>query len=159
MLQDSDGVEDGTGMNDSRGVTSSTLWESLKTTCLHLQRADLASMCDRRDLDGASSSSGWTCVCSFACRIQKGISRGVTCEVGDCLNFWVGCDSCGVWTRRRCGYRERCLVGFALKVAMQRQERQKGNKYKTSTVREEFRGGLEEGTAIFPRLPGLTTRD
>jgi peroxin-5 len=52
VLQDSDGVEDGTGMNDSRGVTSSTLWESLKTTCLHLQRADLASMCDRRDLDG-----------------------------------------------------------------------------------------------------------
>ncbi|KAI9572297.1 hypothetical protein HD554DRAFT_2168520 [Boletus coccyginus] len=51
VLQDSDGVEDGTGMNDSRGVTSSTLWESLKTTCLHLQRVDLASVCDRRDLD------------------------------------------------------------------------------------------------------------
>ncbi|KAF8549981.1 TPR-like protein [Imleria badia] len=52
VLQDSDGVKDGTGMNDSRGVTSSSLWDSLKTTCLHLQRADLASMCDRRDLDG-----------------------------------------------------------------------------------------------------------
>lgn len=52
MLQDSDGVEDGTGMNDARGLTTVTLWESLKTTCLHLQRADLAAMCDRRDLDG-----------------------------------------------------------------------------------------------------------
>ncbi|KAF8420964.1 hypothetical protein L210DRAFT_919896 [Boletus edulis BED1] len=55
VLQDSDGIQDGTGMNDARGVTSSTLWESLKTTCLHLQRADLASMCDRRDLDGFRS--------------------------------------------------------------------------------------------------------
>jgi len=56
VLQDSDGVRDGTGMNDARGVTSSTLWDSLKTTCLHLQRADLASMCDRRDLDGFRSA-------------------------------------------------------------------------------------------------------
>ncbi|KAH7929837.1 TPR-like protein [Leucogyrophana mollusca] len=52
VLQDSDGVADDSGMNDNRGVTSSTLWESLKTTCLHLQRIDLATLCDRRDLDG-----------------------------------------------------------------------------------------------------------
>jgi peroxin-5 len=52
VLQDCDGVADATGMNDKRGVTSSTLWESLKTTSLHLQRADLAALCDRRDLDG-----------------------------------------------------------------------------------------------------------
>jgi len=52
VLQDSDGVADDTGMNDIRGVTSSTLWDSLKTTCLHLQRGDLASLCDRRDLEG-----------------------------------------------------------------------------------------------------------
>ncbi|KAF8839469.1 TPR-like protein [Paxillus ammoniavirescens] len=52
VLQDSDGVADETGMNDKRGVTSSTLWDSLKTTCLHLQRVDLASLCDSRDLDG-----------------------------------------------------------------------------------------------------------
>ncbi|KAG9316256.1 hypothetical protein JVU11DRAFT_2284 [Chiua virens] len=51
VLQDSDGVQDGTGMNEARGVTSSTLWDSLKTTCLHLQRADLSAMCDRRDLN------------------------------------------------------------------------------------------------------------
>jgi peroxin-5 len=52
VLQDSDGVADDSGMNDKRGVISSTLWESLKTSCLHLQRVDLASLCDRRDLDG-----------------------------------------------------------------------------------------------------------
>ncbi|KAF9219628.1 TPR-like protein [Gyrodon lividus] len=52
VLQDSDGVADETGMNDKRGVTSLTLWDSLKTTCLHLQRVDLASLCDHRDLDG-----------------------------------------------------------------------------------------------------------
>jgi len=50
VLQDSDGVADGTGMNETRGLTTSTLWDSLKTTCLNLRRADLAAMCDRRDL-------------------------------------------------------------------------------------------------------------
>ncbi|KAI6110544.1 hypothetical protein EDD16DRAFT_1610426 [Pisolithus croceorrhizus] len=53
VLQDSEGgdtLETG-GATNRRGVTSSALWNSLKTTCLHLQRADLASMCDRRDLD------------------------------------------------------------------------------------------------------------
>ncbi|KAG1862885.1 hypothetical protein C8R48DRAFT_603216 [Suillus tomentosus] len=52
VLQDSDGVADDGGMNDKRGVTNSTLWESLKTTCLHLHRPDLAALCDKRDLDG-----------------------------------------------------------------------------------------------------------
>lgn len=52
VLQDSDGVADDSGMNDKRGVTNSTLWDSLKTTCLHLQRSDLAALCDKRDLDG-----------------------------------------------------------------------------------------------------------
>ncbi|KAG1776932.1 hypothetical protein EV702DRAFT_1226519 [Suillus placidus] len=52
VLQDSDGVADNSGMNDKRGVTNSTLWDSLKTTCLHLQRSDLAALCDKRDLDG-----------------------------------------------------------------------------------------------------------
>lgn len=52
VLQDSDGVEDDSGMNDKRGVTNSILWDSLKTTCLHLQRSDLAALCDRRNLDG-----------------------------------------------------------------------------------------------------------
>lgn len=52
VLQDSDGVRDTTGMNDKRGVTSSALWDSLKTTCLHMQKIDLATLCDRQDLDG-----------------------------------------------------------------------------------------------------------
>jgi peroxin-5 len=39
-------------MNDKRGVTSSALWDSLKTTCLHMQRVDLAGMCERQDLEG-----------------------------------------------------------------------------------------------------------
>jgi len=53
VLQDSDGVRDASvGQNDKRGITSSALWESLKTTCLHMQRVDLSSLCDRQDLDG-----------------------------------------------------------------------------------------------------------
>lgn len=73
VLQDSDGVKDGTGMNDGRGVTSSTLWDSLKTTCLHLQRADLASMCDRRDLDGVYSSlCVYTCGRAADCLMRRG---------------------------------------------------------------------------------------
>ncbi|KAF8894037.1 hypothetical protein BD779DRAFT_1609638 [Infundibulicybe gibba] len=52
MLQDSDGVHDPAGLNESRGVTSTALWDSLKTTCLHMQRMDLATLCDRHDLEG-----------------------------------------------------------------------------------------------------------
>ncbi|KAF8638021.1 hypothetical protein AX16_010653 [Volvariella volvacea WC 439] len=51
VLQDSDGIKDSTGLNDKRGVTSAALWDSLKTTCLHLQRVDLATLCDRQDLE------------------------------------------------------------------------------------------------------------
>ncbi|KZS93963.1 TPR-like protein [Sistotremastrum niveocremeum HHB9708] len=36
----------------SRGVTSSVLWDSLKTTSLHMLRMDLAKMCDDQDLAG-----------------------------------------------------------------------------------------------------------
>ncbi|KAG6898163.1 hypothetical protein C0992_004150 [Termitomyces sp. T32_za158] len=52
VLQDSDGVRDAPGMNETRGVTTKALWDSLKTTCLHMQRVDLATLCDRRDLKG-----------------------------------------------------------------------------------------------------------
>ncbi|TFK73919.1 TPR-like protein [Pluteus cervinus] len=51
VLQDNDGIKDAKGFNDKRGVTSAALWDSLKTTCLHLQRVDLASLCDRQDLE------------------------------------------------------------------------------------------------------------
>ncbi|KAH9858748.1 TPR-like protein [Lenzites betulinus] len=51
VLQDGDSVHDPDGSEDKRGVTSSALWDSLKTCCLHMQRLDLATLCDRRDLD------------------------------------------------------------------------------------------------------------
>lgn len=52
-LQDAEGVHDAGGVNDARGgITSSALWESLKTACLHMQRIDLATLCDKRDLEG-----------------------------------------------------------------------------------------------------------
>ena len=50
-MQDSDGSVHGNG-GDKGGVTSSTLWDSLRTAALHSQRVDLATLCDRRDLDG-----------------------------------------------------------------------------------------------------------
>ena len=52
-LQDSDSVRDPGGQEANRGVTSSALWDSLKTCCLHMQRLDLATLCDQRDLEGA----------------------------------------------------------------------------------------------------------
>ncbi|KAF8904468.1 hypothetical protein CPB84DRAFT_1677396 [Gymnopilus junonius] len=54
VLQDADGVLDNAGSNENRGVVSNALWDSLKTTCLHMQRADLATLCDLRDLEGIS---------------------------------------------------------------------------------------------------------
>ncbi|TFK44386.1 hypothetical protein BDQ12DRAFT_672889 [Crucibulum laeve] len=56
VLQDSDGVQDKAGLNDARGVTSTALWDSLKTTCLHMQRIDLAGLCDSRNLEGFRNS-------------------------------------------------------------------------------------------------------
>ncbi|KAL0578750.1 hypothetical protein V5O48_003248 [Marasmius crinis-equi] len=50
VLQDADSVHD--DMNDARGITSSTLWDSLKTACLHMERSDLAGLCDHQDLEG-----------------------------------------------------------------------------------------------------------
>ncbi|KAF8070620.1 hypothetical protein FPV67DRAFT_1561383 [Lyophyllum atratum] len=55
VLQDNDGIRDSAGLNEKRGVTSTALWDSLKTTCLHMQRVDLATLCDRQDLEGWSS--------------------------------------------------------------------------------------------------------
>ncbi|KAF8160800.1 hypothetical protein B0H34DRAFT_698115 [Crassisporium funariophilum] len=52
VLQDADGVRDSAGLNEKRGVVSTALWDSLKTTCLHMQRADLVNLCDLKDLEG-----------------------------------------------------------------------------------------------------------
>ncbi|KAH8093943.1 TPR-like protein [Cristinia sonorae] len=52
ILQDSDGVVSSGGDSpDKGGITSSVLWESLKTCCTHMQRIDLATLCDRRELE------------------------------------------------------------------------------------------------------------
>lgn len=56
LLQDSEGMADAPGSSEGRGVTSSALWGSLKTTCLHMQRLDLATLCDRQDLEGIVSN-------------------------------------------------------------------------------------------------------
>ncbi|KAH6913796.1 peroxisomal targeting signal 1 receptor [Coprinopsis sp. MPI-PUGE-AT-0042] len=50
LLQDSESTMDST--DDKKGVVSNALWDSLKTTCLHMQRADLAMLCDLKDIDG-----------------------------------------------------------------------------------------------------------
>ena len=52
VLQESDSVTEPDGTQNARGVGSSALWDSLKTCCLHMQRIDLATICDRQDLDG-----------------------------------------------------------------------------------------------------------
>ncbi|KAF8499718.1 hypothetical protein F5888DRAFT_1802201 [Russula emetica] len=49
VLQDSDGLP---GPRDNRGVTSDALWQSLKSCCLHMERSDLAAMCDKQNLEG-----------------------------------------------------------------------------------------------------------
>ncbi|KAF9469921.1 hypothetical protein BDZ94DRAFT_1317018 [Collybia nuda] len=54
VLQGNDGVQDSDSLDEIRGVQSSALWASLKTTCLHMQRVDLAALCDREDLEGRS---------------------------------------------------------------------------------------------------------
>ncbi|KAG6831687.1 hypothetical protein H0H92_008330 [Tricholoma furcatifolium] len=56
VLQDNDGIRDSAGLNEKRGVTTTALWDSLKTSCLHMQRIDLATLCDRRDLEGFRSN-------------------------------------------------------------------------------------------------------
>ncbi|KAG8732517.1 hypothetical protein FRC12_019245, partial [Ceratobasidium sp. 428] len=44
VLQDSEGI------NSDRGVTSDSLWDTLRSTCLSLQRLDLAAICESRDI-------------------------------------------------------------------------------------------------------------
>ncbi|KAF8320909.1 TPR-like protein [Clavulina sp. PMI_390] len=57
VLQDLDANE---GQNTG-GISSSALWDSLRATCLHLQRPDLVALCDARDLP--STSSRLLCSC------------------------------------------------------------------------------------------------
>jgi len=52
VLQENDGVERTATWNEKRGIVSSTLWDTLRTTCLHMPRPDLLALCDSRDLEG-----------------------------------------------------------------------------------------------------------
>ncbi|KAG9048762.1 hypothetical protein FS837_012125 [Tulasnella sp. UAMH 9824] len=57
VLQESDAIEDVPGeAPGSRGVTSSSLWDTLRTTSNHLQRSDLVKYCETRDLDAFRSA-------------------------------------------------------------------------------------------------------
>ncbi|KIJ49653.1 hypothetical protein M422DRAFT_28020 [Sphaerobolus stellatus SS14] len=47
VLQENDASHSG----DTRGITSSALWECLRTTCMQLQRPELAALCDSRNLE------------------------------------------------------------------------------------------------------------
>ncbi|CAE7145998.1 unnamed protein product, partial [Rhizoctonia solani] len=43
-------LQESEGANSERGVTSNSLWDTLRSTCLNLQRVDLAVICETRDL-------------------------------------------------------------------------------------------------------------
>ncbi|KAF7306043.1 hypothetical protein HMN09_00759000 [Mycena chlorophos] len=49
-LQESDGLA--SGMDSSIAITNNALWDSLRTASMHLNRPDLATFCDQRDLEG-----------------------------------------------------------------------------------------------------------
>ncbi|KAF8919851.1 hypothetical protein CPB85DRAFT_1275653 [Mucidula mucida] len=51
VLQESDAAPVVDKLNDKGGLMSRALWDSLKTACLHMQRLDLAILCDQRDLE------------------------------------------------------------------------------------------------------------
>lgn len=58
VLQDIDSsAEGGNGDASASGISSSALWDSLRTTCLHLQRHDLVTLCEKRDLTSESNFS------------------------------------------------------------------------------------------------------
>ncbi|KAF8270265.1 hypothetical protein EI94DRAFT_1723182 [Lactarius quietus] len=63
VLQENDDLR---VLEDKHDVSSNTLWDSLKTCCFHMQRIDLAAMCDYQDLEGIrdrlENSSGWSAV-------------------------------------------------------------------------------------------------
>ncbi|KAJ7647128.1 hypothetical protein FB45DRAFT_1019399 [Roridomyces roridus] len=56
-LQESDGLSYGNDAAGSSGVTTTALWDSLRTASMHMQRPDLATFCDQRDLEGKYTST------------------------------------------------------------------------------------------------------
>ena len=61
VLQDNDGVRGTTILNEKRGIVSSTLWDTLRTTCLHMLRPDLIALCDSKDLEGMFETTFSSC--------------------------------------------------------------------------------------------------
>lgn len=60
VLQDIDSSAEGNTAGDaSSGISSSALWDSLRTTCLHLQRHDLVTLCEKRDLTSEFGLRYW----------------------------------------------------------------------------------------------------
>jgi len=47
ILQETEGMQSNASV---RGVTSSALWDALRTTSVYLQRLDLAALCEKKDL-------------------------------------------------------------------------------------------------------------
>lgn len=52
VLQDNDGHRGTATMDERGGTVSSALWETLRSTCLHMIRPDLIALCDSKDLEG-----------------------------------------------------------------------------------------------------------
>ncbi len=48
VLQEQDASPEGSGS----GLPNSTLWDSLRTACIHLQQSNLVALCERKDLNG-----------------------------------------------------------------------------------------------------------
>ncbi|KAK7053457.1 hypothetical protein VNI00_004083 [Paramarasmius palmivorus] len=57
QLQEADNTQGDDDTGNDRGVTSNALWDSLKTVSLHMERHDLATLCDRRDIEGETMLS------------------------------------------------------------------------------------------------------
>lgn len=51
VLQDADASPQANGA----GISSSSLWNSLRTTCMQMQRHDLVTLCEAEDLASAFS--------------------------------------------------------------------------------------------------------
>ena len=54
VLQEHDSIS-GTE-NSGSGISSSSLWDSLRTTSMHLRRSDLVMLCEKKDLQGMLGS-------------------------------------------------------------------------------------------------------
>ena len=59
VLQENDALRD----DGASGIPNSTLWDTLKSTCIFLQRQDLVALCEAKDLAGEHTI--YVCVVAF----------------------------------------------------------------------------------------------